>query len=514
MSRVRTSGRGSTALAVLLAAFIALDLIGSAPASPIRPPLPRDAGVPHWLGTLARWTGIARLGHGVLVALALVLLVAILGLFAIVCWESWNGRVSIGPVLMVTVASIAIFVIGPLILSRDVYSYASYGRMFAIHGTNPYVTSPDAFPLDPFTLVVSPAWRDTPSVYGPAFSLLSAGIGAVAKESAFGTILIFKLVSGLSIVIATLLAVAAARIVRPEKEVFAAAAVGLNPALVIHVVGGGHNDALVAGLLAGALLLALKLSRPASKGGADGELAASVATGTAALGVTALITLSAMVKIVAALPLILWIGHLIRTGPPPRRFRIAAIHAATAAALTIAVTIPVYAGWNTVKAIANLASREGWASAPRLVARGARAIVGLFGDGSAERGFSVAVYAVFLAVLAVLVWRLFQERGWLPAESWGGALLLLALAAPYLLPWYAAWFLPFLPLMKERRFILVGLVAAGVLSLTGVPAEPGSDPALWRQMMLAVHYAAAPVMLGLFVLAAVRVTKPTSVSDL
>ena len=52
-----------------------------------------------------------------------------------------------------------------------------------------------------------------------------------------------------------------------------------------------------------------------------------------------------------------------------------------------------------------------------------------------------------------LLWRI--GRAWTegrasrvesPADAWGPALLMLALAVPFLLPWYVAWFVPFLGL--------------------------------------------------------------------
>jgi hypothetical protein len=87
------------------------------------------------------------------------------------------------------------------------------------------------------------------------------------------------------------------------------------------------------------------------------------------------------------------------------------------------------------------------------------------------------------------------------------------LASPYLLPWYAAWFLPFLPLLADSGLTWIGLAAAGLLALTGVPAEPAFDPGLWRGMILAVHYVVAPVMLALFVAAMWRVVRTPSDPD-
>jgi hypothetical protein len=125
--------------------------------------------------------------------------------------------------------------------------------------------------------------------------------------------------------------------------------------------------------------------------------------------------------------------------------------------------------------------------------------VGLPAAGSVA---AALVFAAFVAAFAVALWRLLDStdpRG--APGAWGVALLLFALSSPYLIPWYAAWFLPLLPLGKDRTLIAVGLICAAILALTGIPAEPDGWPDLWRGMLLAVHYVAAPIMLGLFLLA-------------
>jgi hypothetical protein len=108
-----------------------------------------------------------------------------------------------------------------------------------------------------------------------------------------------------------------------------------------------------------------------------------------------------------------------------------------------------------------------------------------------------------------LFWRILQRAGAVPdPERWGGTMLLLALAAPYLLPWYAAWFVPFLGMMRDRALARAGLAVAALLALTGIPAEPGNAPQVWRDMLLAVHYAAAPAMLALLGVAVWKLWRP------
>src|SRR5436309_117352 len=79
-------------------------------------------------------------------------------------------------VLVASAVSLAIAALGPLLLSRDIYTYAAYGRMRVLYHHNPYVSTLAAFPHDPFVAVASSQWRHTHAPYGPVFTLLSAAI--------------------------------------------------------------------------------------------------------------------------------------------------------------------------------------------------------------------------------------------------------------------------------------------------------------------------------------------------
>ena len=71
----------------------------------------------------------------------------------------------------------------PLLLSTDAWTYWDYGRLAAVHGANPYRAQPEAFPADPAFRFVGAAWRDSTSVYGPAFTLASEPLARAAGSS-------------------------------------------------------------------------------------------------------------------------------------------------------------------------------------------------------------------------------------------------------------------------------------------------------------------------------------------
>jgi len=149
--------------------------------------------------------------------------------------------------LVIQVAPLA----GPLLLSTDAWTYWEYGRIAAVNGGNPYVATPSEFSADPAYEYAGAAWRETTSVYGPGFTLLSELVALVSGSSAAAAAWIFKVLAAAGVLGC---AVLAARLARDRPA--AAALVGWNPLFAVHFAGGGHNDALLAALALGALALA------------------------------------------------------------------------------------------------------------------------------------------------------------------------------------------------------------------------------------------------------------------
>lgn len=516
--RSRTSALARAALGLLVLGYLALAVVGGAPRSPLAPPSPPGARPPGWATEGARLLGLDRLGFRPLAALSLCLLALVVASSVLLLLEAWRGRLSLRAALAGTLASVAVMVAAPLLFSRDVYSYAAYGRILAVHGADPYRLPPAAFPGDPFTPVVSARWLHTRSLYGPLFTLLSAGLVRLAPDPS-ATVLGFKALAGLSLLAAAAATGAASRAVGPGREAFAVAAVGVNPVLVAHTVGGGHNDALVGALVAGGLLAAVRALGRASTGSSP----SGRSSGAGELAATLLFTLAALVKVVGTLPLLIWWWWLAsgRAAHRPVDWRPAlarsAAHVGAATLVAGGVTLAVTSGWSALRSLVTLVSVEGWASGARLLARGAQALGQALGGGGTASALRVAVHAALLLVAAATSWAVLRRTsaprgeggalaGGAPlADALGVAVLVFALASPYLLPWYAAWFAPFLPLLSDRVLRRAGLACAGLLALTAVPAEPGPDPGLWDAALLAVHYVVAPLVLGLFGLAVARI---------
>ncbi len=139
--------------------------------------------------------------------------------------------------------------LGPPLLSQDVFGYIAFARMGALHGLDPYTHFAAEAPTDPvFTFV---GWPFKHSPYGPLFTLASYATAPLGLAGG-------------------LWALKAARVPREPRRGradrargaalghsarWAAAFVGLNPVLLVLAVGGAHNDTLVLLAIAGALAL-------------------------------------------------------------------------------------------------------------------------------------------------------------------------------------------------------------------------------------------------------------------
>lgn len=227
---------GAGVLTALVAALVAASAHGSA----IR------AGAPELLD-----------GPGVAFLVTAAVAFALYAL-ALVSLRSWRGGLAAVAALAVTIQLAPLA--GPLVLSRDAYSYWAYGRLVDDHAANPYRVAPARYADDPAVLATAPGWRNTRSVYGPVFTEASAGLAAVSGTGAEASSFIYRLLAACG-----MLGLAAVAALTASRRPFALALVGWNPLLALQFGGGGHNDVWLACFLAGAVALAAR-GRPLLSG--------------------------------------------------------------------------------------------------------------------------------------------------------------------------------------------------------------------------------------------------------
>ena len=480
------SKRATWATAATVLTSVVVALVASVPESPFTPPLARGAEAPRFLAGPASALGLDGLARDVAGLIGTVVLVAAAAAFVFALREAWRGRLSIRLVLLVGVALHVLALVTPLFLSRDVYSYAIYGRMVSLHGLNPYTSIPAAAWRDPFNTqdLVSVDWIDSPAVYGPAFSAISAGVtGAVRGVPE--TVFAFKALAAAASVATMFVAVAAARRVAPERAAFAAAIIGWNPVILFHGVAGGHNDTLVGLAVAAGMLLIL----------ARREYWA-----------TAVLTVGALVKISGAIPLAIAVIGTTLWRPPGKRLPAFGAHVGIGLLVGLPSILPFMQLEDPTLGTFELANRQGWLAPPRLVLVVIRGIVNYTIGFTAGDIAGAIVRLAFPVLLVLVMWGILRHlaRGGPNPEpvalvgGMGWASVISLMVAPILLPWYAAWVVPFawaLPRSARNGTVLTAVA----LTITELVAEPSRAPRVWEVMVFSLHWVATPIVLAVLI---------------
>lgn len=468
-------------VAVLASALsmLAVAAYAAVPTSPFQPVLPPGAGPTgplRWLGEALGFDGLrgdgAAFGGALLLAAAAAAFVALVAAVA-------RGAVPLRAVLAVAIGAQLAVVFLPLLFSRDVYSYAAYGRIVAVHGANPYLVTPLDIAGDPIVAFVGEKWIDTPSVYGPAWSSIAAGVAAIAATPA-AAVAWFRAIAIVAGVATTLLLVPVARRVAPGREALAVALFGCNPVVVFHTIASGHNDALVALGVLGALGL--------------------VAVGRTTLAAIAL-SLAALVKAPAAVPLVLLLVWLAARSGPGERWRAVRGPLLASFAVGLVAAGPYLQTEDPTLGLLELASHEGWLAPSRFVAR----LLDLAAPGLPLAAIARTSFAVVLAVGLVAVGRLLARRadGGVASlgAAWGWGLLLLMLLGPVLLPWYVAWVLPVAWLLPRVPAVAVAGTSVA-LAVSLFATEPARVASAFRANLFLGHWVITPIVIVLLVLAA------------
>lgn len=378
--------------------------------------LPRDGGRQlAWLGVDAlRRTPTAR-------ALATALAVAGVLLLLAAWWQLRGAPVRAQ--LRAAVLWALPLLLAPPVGSRDVYAYAAQGALVQA-GLDPYTAGPDALP-GPLLGSVAPQYADAPSPYGPVFLALAGRVTALTGDHVVAAVLLLRLlaVAGVALLAWGLLRLAD----DPARAVWLGLA---NPLVLVHGVGGAHNEALMAGLLVAGL--------------STRRLA----------GAAALVTLGGLVK----LPALAGLAVL-----PTRRPRQVAALALTAGATVAVATALTRLG-------------PGWLRTSTAGVDGPNLLSPAYGLGRAlqaagvPHGLDAARTAGSLLGAAVAVGLLLAAPHLGPLRALGGALLAVAALAPAVQPWYLLWGLSPLAAVAGPRLTRALAAASTVLLLAVLPS--------------------------------------------
>jgi alpha-1,6-mannosyltransferase len=342
---------------------------------------------------------------------------------------------------------------GPPVFSRDAYAYAGQALLL-VRGLDPYAVGPEAVP-GPLAGEVDPVWLADPSPYGPAYLAAAAVVVAAGGERVGPTVLGLRLLAVAGLL---LLAWALPRLAR-RSGVPASRALWLglaNPLVLLHLVGGAHNDAMMVGLLVAGLAVAVSTRVP-------GRLVAAAA----------LVALAALVK-VPALAGLAYLPLLV-AADWPGRLRAAAAAGATAvvtAGLVVGVT---GASWGWVAPLdagrARLSLFSPVTGVGALLGSGLEA-AGVVGDRQPvlDAVLSIGVAGGLLVAAGLLVLAALPAPRLSPLSALGLTLVAVVVLGPVVQPWYLLWGVTVLAAVAGPR-LATGLGAAcAVLSLAVLPS--------------------------------------------
>jgi alpha-1,6-mannosyltransferase len=377
--------------------------------------------------------------------------------------------------------------IAPPMYSKDVYSYLAQSQI-SLEGLDPYRVGPaSGLGLSHiFTLSVPTLWRETPAPYGPLFLWMGRGISAITGENIVAAVLCHRLVELLGV---GLIVWATPRLARRcgVAEVSALWLGAANPLLIMHLVAGVHNEALMLGLmLAGAEFALRGVDAPrllphSWTFGPDWEPLGMLLAGAV------LITLSSQVK----LPSLLALGFVTMALAYRRggNLRALLLTGGGMAALSLAVMAVVgWAsglgfGWIYTLGTANVV--RSWMSPPTLLALGTGQVGILLGLGDHTTAVLGLTRAIGVLIITIMVaWLLLAVfRGRLhPIGGLGVALGITVLLFPVVQPWYLLWaIIPLAAWATRTGFRVAAIVISLVVGIFG-PTANGDRFALFQIM--------------------------------
>jgi alpha-1,6-mannosyltransferase len=391
-------------------------------------------GWPRWLSGPFHGLG-GRLGGGgfqtLMLAMCASYLLVLMG----------ARRLPMSAVLTTIIAVHLVLLLGPPLISRDVFGYLTFARMGALHGLDPYTHFPAAIHSDGVYSYIG--WPYQHSPYGPLFTLASY---ALVPLGIAGGLWALKALAVLASLVAVRLTSRAGEHMGNSAS-YTAAFLGLNPVLLVFAVGGAHNDTLLIALLALALVMSA---------GSSPRLRRAAAALVAGVGVK--VTAGVLIPFLLLSPLSIGTRARLLT--------------ATAIGLVVVLAIGIVGfGPHALGFLGAIGEQQHLVATHSIPAETAR----LFSlDGTPAWWRHLYVLA-FVAVMIYAAWRTATGTDWRVAAGWSTLALLVCTA--WFLPWYAVWALPLAAVSGDRRLRGAALVLCAYSVLIHLPlADPLLSP--------------------------------------
>ncbi|MGL4304574.1 MAG: polyprenol phosphomannose-dependent alpha 1,6 mannosyltransferase MptB, partial [Mycobacteriaceae bacterium] len=265
-----------------------------------------------------------RFGHGLALSSAILWIGVVLMIFSWICLikKALDRSESVNELQGTVLLWLTPLLFSVPVFSRDAYSYLAQGALLR-DGFDPYKVGPVENPgllLDN----VSTIWTTTTAPYGPAFILIAKFATILAGNNVvFGTIVLrLCMLPGILALLWSLPRIAKHFGNNPALAIWL---VPLNPLVLIHLVGGVHNEMLMVGLLCLGIALVLEHRHPSG---------IAVVTVAVAIKATAALALPFLVWI--------WVAHHRENqtkGIQPQEYSVIIFTKICSAALAITIAI-------------------------------------------------------------------------------------------------------------------------------------------------------------------------------
>ena len=365
---------------------------------------------------------------------------------------SQHPGVPVKRVVLVVIVWALPLLLAPPLFSRDVYTYAAQGEMMS-HHINPYSYGPNVLGATPFNTLADSFWSGAESPYGPTFLGVDGAVDQVSGHVFLADMMLLRLleVAGIALMVAATPTLARWAKRDPAHAVLLGAG---SPLVLLSLLAGAHNDALMLGLLMAGLAVARRV------GTVPGVILCALAAG---------------VKSPAALG-VLFLGWVWAGEGASARRRIGHTIGAGAIGLATleAVSLLTGTGWGWVQTTTTADAAFTGVTPINVIARGVSIVTHVLQVPTS----TLTIRPVFM-VLGVLVAVGLGIRFLLRApqdgvvRNLGLTLLCLALLGPIVWAWYVTWGVVVLAAVAVGRLRTTVIVVSTFWAFAGVTSVHG-----------------------------------------
>jgi alpha-1,6-mannosyltransferase len=340
--------------------------------------------------------------------------------------------------------------LAPPLLSNDVYSYAAQGELLS-RGVDPTVVGPNALGGGPFMRAADAIWWNNPAPYGPAWNKIAETVVVATDHDAALSVWALRGVILAAVVVS---AFALYDLTRAHNPALALTMGIVNPLVLIHLVGGIHNDAVMLALMMVALACARR---------------------SWFLSSVVFMTLATAVKLPAAAGLVYLGWHAPYLRAQAQRFVASAVtlFAGIISSVVLSFAWGMSLGWvSALKGTGKVMSTFAPTTMFGLSLSDAFSAVGI--DVDPDHTVALMRLLGLLGAAVIAMWLLHRSDRSTMERALGLSLALAVLFGPVLWPWYAAMAFTVLAASDVTRARAASVVWTVAVALFVFPTSVGT----------------------------------------